>query len=144
LRGMNREEFLKLLGPGGKKGLPEGRKPRIALRPEEEDEISPTGVPLSADIPTFWGGHKLPEPLFGEVGIPPVPAALPRRLGNFPFWRGEIKFLEAMEAIYPRAAAYGLDLFLGVYPPGPMEKESLSDRPESTFSKERKKRLFPR
>jgi len=142
LRGMNRDEFLRLLGPGDKKSLPKGRKPKAAPIPAEE-EISPPGEPLAADIPAFWDGHKLPEPLFGEVRIPPLSAALPKRLGNFPFWRGEMKFLEAMEAIYPRAAVYGMDLFLGTYSSGPMEKENLSEKPETTFLKKRKGGISP-
>jgi uncharacterized Zn finger protein len=134
LRGMSRDEFLRLLGPGDKKSLPKGRKLKVAPLPKQE-EITPPGTPLAADIPAFWEGHKLPEPLFGEVRIPPVSAALPKRLGNFPFWRGEIKFLEAMEAIYPQAAACGMDLFLGVFSPGSMPKENLSEKPEKTFLK---------
>jgi uncharacterized Zn finger protein len=38
---------------------------------------------------------------------------LPKRLGSFPFWRGEERFLEAMQSIYAQAAPHGLDLFLG-------------------------------
>jgi len=144
LRGMSREEFLGLLGPGDKKSLPKERKPKAALIPAEEEK-APAGEPLTPDIPAFWDGHKLPEPIFGEVRIPPVSAALPKRLGIFPFWRGEIKFLEAMEAIYPRAAAYGLDLFLGTYSSGHTEKEnlSLSEKPENTFQKKRKREFSP-
>jgi uncharacterized Zn finger protein len=142
LRGMSRDEFLRLLGPGDKKSPPKGHKPKTALLPEKK-EIAPPGEQLIADIPTFWGGHKLPDPLFGEVRIPPVTAALPKRLGNFPFWRGEIKFLEAMEAIYPRAADCGLDLFLGVYPPGSVEKESSPEMPERGSQKKRSGRFSP-
>ena len=142
LRGMSRDELLGLLGQGGRKSLPKGRKSKVALLPEEE-EISPPGEPLTADIPAFWGGLKLPEPLFGEVRISPVSAALPKRLGNFPFWRGETKFLEAMEAIYPPAAAYGLDLFLGAFSPGSMQNENLSEKPENTFLKKRKGGIPP-
>ena len=142
LRGMSRDEFLGVLGQGGRKSLPKGLKAKAAPLPEEE-EISPPGEPLAADIPAFWDGHKLPEPLFGEVRIPPVSAALPKRLGNFPFWRGEIKFLEAMETIYPRAAACGLDLFLGVNPFGSMQEEPSSDKPGGNSSKRRKKDFSP-
>jgi uncharacterized Zn finger protein len=142
LRGMSRDEFLGLLGPGGKESPPKGRKPKPARMPEEE-VIPPPGEPLTADIPAFWDGHKLPEPLFGEVRIPPLSAALPKRLGNFPFWRGEIKFLEAMETIYPRAAAYGFDLFLGVNPFVSMQEEPSSDKPGGNSSKRRKKDFSP-
>ncbi len=137
LRGMIRDEFLALLGKGGKKSLSKERKPKAAPSPEE-DEIPSPGEPLSADLSAFWSGRKLPEPLFGEVRIPPVSAALPKRLGNFPFWRGQMKFLEAMEAIYPRAAESGLGLFLGVNPFSSPPKEKLGPEPESIFSKGRK------
>ena len=53
LRGMSRDEFLALLGQGGKKSLPKGRKPKAAPLPEEE-EIAPPGEPLAADISAFW------------------------------------------------------------------------------------------
>jgi hypothetical protein len=37
---------------------------------------------------------------------------VPKRLGSFPFWRGETRFLEAMESIYMKASAIGLRVFL--------------------------------
>ena len=52
------------------------------------------------DAAIFWGGGDLPDDLFGEVAIPPVPAALAKRLGNFPFWRGEERFLDAITPVY--------------------------------------------
>jgi hypothetical protein len=55
----------------------------------------------------------LPEDLYGEVRTPPVSAALPRRLGSFPFWRGEQRFLDALEPIYAQASQRGLDAYLG-------------------------------
>jgi uncharacterized Zn finger protein len=51
--------------------------------------------------------------LFGEVLIPLIPAALPKRLGNFPFWRGEERFLDAIEPIYVQASPLGMNVFLG-------------------------------
>jgi uncharacterized Zn finger protein len=59
----------------------------------------------------FWGGGDLADDFFGEVRLPPVSAALPKRLGNFPFWRGSERFLDAIEAIYAQASPYGLDIF---------------------------------
>lgn len=55
----------------------------------------------------------MPEDLFGEVQVPTTPAALVKRLGNFPFWRGEEKFLTAIESMYVNASSRGLDVFLG-------------------------------
>jgi uncharacterized Zn finger protein len=145
LRGMSREEFLTLLGKGGRESLPKGQKSKAAP-PAVQKELPPPGEPLTADISAFWNGRKLPEPLFGEVRIPPLSAALPKRLGKFPLWRGQINFLEAMEAIYPRAAEIGLDLFLGVNPFGSMPAKKSGPGPESILSKRRNGRgsLFQR
>jgi uncharacterized Zn finger protein len=104
LRGASREEFIKLLG---------------ATRPVQtiEEEVDETPVlppePLKPDAVSFWEGGKLPDDFFGEVRIPPVAAALPKRLGKFPFWRGTENFQDALEQIYAEASPSGLDLFLG-------------------------------
>ena len=50
---------------------------------------------------------------YGEVQAPPVSAGLVRRLGNFPFWRGERPLVEAVEPVYLEASALGLSTFLG-------------------------------
>jgi hypothetical protein len=68
---------------------------------------------LTVDPASFWNGAELPADFFGEVQVSPVPAALPKRLGNFPFWRGTERFLEAMEPVYAEAARRGLNVFLG-------------------------------
>jgi hypothetical protein len=59
----------------------------------------------------------LPDDLFGEVSLPETPAALPRRLGSFPFWRGKDPFLEALEPVYLKAAATGLYVLVGLPKP---------------------------
>ena len=69
--------------------------------------------PLSSDLMAFWNGTAHQDNLFGEVRIPPVGAALPKRLGNFPFWRGDEHFLDALEPIYSQASTRGMDVFLG-------------------------------
>ena len=51
---------------------------------------------------------KEPETILGEVRIPPVNAALLKRLGNFQFRRGEETFSEAMDSIYSKASTEGL------------------------------------
>jgi hypothetical protein len=47
------------------------------------------------------------------VQAPPVSAGLVRRLGKFPFWRGERPLVEAVEPAYLEASALGLSTFLG-------------------------------
>jgi uncharacterized Zn finger protein len=78
LRGLSREELFKLLGYG----VPQAP----ALQTQSLNGV--TGL-ASEELPlessSFWGGEELPDDLFGEVSLPDTPAALPRRLGNFPF-----------------------------------------------------------
>ena len=47
------------------------------------------------------------------AGIPTVSAALPKRLGSFPFWRGKESFAPMLEEIYGKASPAGLDVYLG-------------------------------
>ena len=88
----------------------------------EDPAAAPQGAAtLPADPELFWG-HRPPAPPAGgkeggqepgdreggpipDAEIPPVPAALARQLGSFPFWRGEQPFLPAMERIYQAASA---------------------------------------
>jgi uncharacterized Zn finger protein len=101
----------------------EPRKESIRQKPrrkrtlqKEEEKIQPASEPLSADVSSYWAGGSLPDDLLGEVRIPPVAAALPKRLGSFPFWRGQERFLETIESIYERSSQRGMDVFLGTRP----------------------------
>jgi uncharacterized Zn finger protein len=108
LRGMSREELIELLDAAGVGDIHETHAhqahPAASELPRE---------PLAADANAFWRGGDLPADLFGEVNTPPVNAALPKRLGGFPFWRGAARFLEALEPVYTQASARGLELFIG-------------------------------
>lgn len=55
----------------------------------------------------------IPDDLVGELEQPPVAAALPRRLGGFPFWRGERPFLDALATRYRAASGRAYDLLSG-------------------------------
>jgi uncharacterized Zn finger protein len=103
LRGLSREELIEQIG---------------ATQHAESKTAAASAVPAPPEpLPTqaagFWSGGELPGDFFGEVRQPPVSAALPKRLGNFPFWRGRERFLEAVEPVYARATARGLAAFLG-------------------------------
>jgi uncharacterized Zn finger protein len=91
LRGMGRDEFLGLLGQ-----MAPAARSELALPPE----------PLPAEPSAFWSGGELPANLIGPVNPIAAGAALPRRLGNFPFWRGRLDFLESLEAAYVSAASH--------------------------------------
>lgn len=111
LRGMNREEIVGLLSGTSRKTTSRYARGK-STTPETGGEVSLPLEPLGSDVSAFWDGSSLPDDLFGEVQIPPVAAALPKRLGSFPFWRGEQRFLEAIEPIYIQASPHGMDLFL--------------------------------
>ena len=126
LRGVDMDDFMSILGKG--------------FVPETADQVAETGVlkeqpdnktgtlpepgitlispePLPFDPGAFWGrppenpeGEKSPSL---EARIPPIPAALPKRLGKFPFWRGNEDLLELLEEIYKKASPAGMLIFLG-------------------------------
>ena len=99
LRGMEREELVALIGK--------------SERSVPADAPSAPPEPLPADPEVFWGRALTEEDAGGEVVTPRVAAALPKRLGGFPFWRGEEDFLEALEGVYREASAAGLDVLMG-------------------------------
>jgi uncharacterized Zn finger protein len=96
LRGLDREALLAKLG---------------TMRQEDEPRASLPREPLPTAPTEFWA--KAPEEAFGEVQSPPVPAGLVRRLGKFPFWRGERSPATALEAAYIEAGRRGLAVFVG-------------------------------
>lgn len=69
--------------------------------------------PLPAEPQAFWAQGELPADLFGDVSRPSVAAGWPKRLGNFPFWRGQERFLDAMEQVYREASRHGMKVFEG-------------------------------
>ncbi len=113
LRGMSREEFLELLGTAGTRASTQ--LPAAPLLDSAPDSHAPAALsePVTANTDSFWRGGNIPADLFGEVSLPPAPAALPKRLGNFPFWRGREHFIEAIEPVYIQASMRGFDALLG-------------------------------
>jgi uncharacterized Zn finger protein len=97
MRGMEREELIALLGD----------------RPVDEPDIRREPEPLPAGPQEFWSSRALPSDLFGDLHVPDSAAALPRRLGNLPFWRGEVPFLKALEPSYQNASRKGEQIVLG-------------------------------
>lgn len=93
LRGMGREPFLELLGET-QSAASSASATKTALPPE----------PLPVSPPSFWNGGVLPDDLLGGAGAGSAGAALPKRLGKFPFWRGQEEFLSVLDSIYRSAA----------------------------------------
>jgi uncharacterized Zn finger protein len=133
LRGMSREAFLESLSHLGqtkrapsptttKQGMPAPPETEVARPVRRGKRVdagrssvtdAPPAEPLVPDAASFWSGVTLPEDFFGAVNLPPVTAALPRRLGNFPFWRGGQTFIEAVEQVYSQSSPRGLEVFIG-------------------------------
>ena len=108
LRGIEREELTGLLESQLRSAPP--------TEQEEEPDLPPE--PLPEDPEAFWGQTGGEYDLGEEVFIPAISAALPSRLGNFPFWQGQEGFLTTMEKIYRQASSTGLKVFLGEYVSG--------------------------
>lgn len=108
LRGKSREDLTKLLGAAA--GDVRSR-PRDGLMPGASS-VEPR-EPISPTVDTFWSGGHVPADLFGSIDPPETAAALPKRLGKFPLWRGSEHFLDALTEIYMRSSARGLDVYAG-------------------------------
>ncbi len=106
LRGMDREGLMGLLGGLDDQPLKEVTSSQLAGHPLSARE------PLPIDPGSFWGGKTGKGVYYGDVSIPPISAALPKRLGRVPLWSGEEDFISAMEGIYQSASQRGLEVFL--------------------------------
>lgn len=126
LRGVDMDDFMSILGKGFVPETADRVAEAEALIERTDDktgtvleaEISPVSPePLPLNPEAFWG--RFPEstgeeksPSF-EAHIPQVQASFPKRLGKFPFWRGEEDLLEVLEEIYKEASPAGMMVFLG-------------------------------
>ena len=106
LRGMDREQFVAMLG---KSEAPRtgGAVPDVG----ESEPVRETRAP-SANPEVFWRGRPFPDDRYGQVALSGEAAPLARRLGGFPFWRGQRNFLDAMSELSSKAAERGLVLLV--------------------------------
>lgn len=100
IRGIDRETLsARLSAPSTAEVTP------TVAEPVDKPEALPT------DPSQFWATPALPANGYGEVRIPPVSAAGPKRLGGFPFWRGTQRFLDVMTTHYADASRHGLTAY---------------------------------
>jgi uncharacterized Zn finger protein len=95
------------------------RKKKTVEQPTDARHVDAppsAGRPLVAEPARFWQAPSLPEDFHGAVEIPQAHAALVRRLGRFPFWRGETPIGDALGAIYAAASPRGLKTFIAGTP----------------------------
>ena len=114
LRGIDRDRLIGLIGAAEESA---SETPRFEPPDNEPGEASDIrSDPISLDIATFWHGDQSadrPTELSGEVQAPPVNAPLLKRLGSFPFWRSDRRFLDSFEPAYKRASVQAMRVFLG-------------------------------
>ncbi|HJU29528.1 MAG TPA: SWIM zinc finger family protein [Candidatus Binataceae bacterium] len=111
LRGMEREQFVAMLGKG-ERPSPE-RAPVL-----NEAEPSPATCELAANAEVFWRGRPLPDDSYGRVALSEEPAPVARRLGSIPFWRGKRDFLEAISDLSSGAAESAVAILVKSAAPG--------------------------
>jgi len=114
LRGMDRDDLMKGLGDVHGEATNRGTTPGSRMeQPEAEPECTSAPEPLPADPDLFWRSPVPDRTVATEVSIPRLPAALVKRLGSFPLWRGREHFIESLETVYSTASSAGLDVYLG-------------------------------
>ena len=113
LRGMERKEFIPLLVHGEEREQKGGKKGKAATRKVPDQVPTLPLEPLTTDVAAFWGQGPVSEEMWGTMQTPTTPAAVVKRLGNFPFWRGEEKFLSAIEPLYVDGSMRGVEVILG-------------------------------
>lgn len=108
LRGMIQDELFGMMGvrPVSGNARRDGVSPLAPDAPERE--------PLPVETGAFWGVEGSAGLQAGRADVPEASAALPRRLGGFPFWRGGEVFADALDDIYGNASATGVYVFLGM------------------------------
>ncbi|MBM3766310.1 MAG: hypothetical protein FJW32_13055 [Acidobacteria bacterium] len=108
LRGLRREKLLAMI----EKQLPLAAHAEGESAVDEKIEEPKQLLPPDPDV--YWkGAVRLPEEVMGDVTPPPASAALPRRLGSFPFWQGQRPLIDALEPIYRRASQHAVGFLLG-------------------------------
>jgi len=95
LRGMGREEFIRLMG--------QSQVAKTDAAPKTVPE------PLPAAPSQYWASPELPEDLIGQAPLTHAGAAMALRLGRFPFWRGSDDLETFLESVYAKAALSAAD-----------------------------------
>jgi len=110
LRGLDREDLLAGLSSQ-------------AAEHNATQEI-PAAPPQPIDAAIYWraaagksdesseASHALPH-IPVDLRLPPIPAALPRQLGVFPFWRGDRPLLDVLPELYTTASKGAVELLSG-------------------------------
>lgn len=105
LRGVDRDRLMSLLAERTRASAA-GRR---ATTPIAQEALEP----IDCQVEAFWRGQELPQGWLGEMRTPPLQAALLKRLGSFPFWRGNERFIDALIPHYTEASESAQELLFG-------------------------------
>jgi uncharacterized Zn finger protein len=100
LRGRSREQVLSALR--AQHGPARASQQRASQAAEEAE-------PLAAHLADFWTLREPVDAMRFSVAAPPVEAALLKRLGQPPFWRGPHDFAETLTAVYAAVTSAALE-----------------------------------
>jgi uncharacterized Zn finger protein len=116
LRGIRREDLVGQGGPmadGGSR-MAEAEVPGEKASPPSPVARCPAAIPHpNASSHSFWGEALPAFEDYGPALKNAVAAPLVHRLGALPFWRGQERFLNAMDAVYTRSATLGWSVWTG-------------------------------
>lgn len=110
LRGLDRDKLIQDIGSGVKRS---SKKKADYLDMELHGGPRELGRDFTTEVVYFWNGGNINENHLSDTRIPPSPGALSKHLGHFPMWRGEERFLDALELVYKKASNNGMNVFLG-------------------------------
>jgi len=103
LKAMSKSEFGAALLDGESVGGPDLEAATRAARLSAVTAVP--GEAAALDPRAFWRGLPLPRGVAADRRLPPVPALLLRKEGDYPaFWQRESSFIDAMSEIYERVA----------------------------------------
>jgi uncharacterized Zn finger protein len=108
LRGMTREELLRVLEEMEAAAHPRGRQDTTDVDPDDL-AVDPSAQHPESNV-SFWRAGAMPDDVFADRVSDQKPGALLQRLGAFPFWRGPEPLPDALLPVYERAAAAALDV----------------------------------
>ena len=114
LRGLDRQSLIDSIGNTAKNRKSRQKKVKLEqLIGDFADSNLGEEKDLSSDVNVFWKGGAVTDELLGDVRVPPASGALAKHLGHFPMWRGEERFLDALDFVYKKASESGITVFTG-------------------------------
>ena len=116
LRGMDEDELLELLdqkisGASDASKTSDGGDDQARASAVQDEARGGFDRPLSTNHDDFWLGKPISGNPIGSLEQPEQTAMLAKRLGAFPFWRGEQDFWQSIESVYKRASNQTTRLF---------------------------------